>query len=328
MSLAPIVQPSQVHSRARQKTSLTSVVQPPKGLPKRITNSIGMKFVLIPAGSFLMGSPPDEEGRKDDEGPQHEVEITQPFYLAVTPVTQKQYETVMGTNPSYFSAKGRGKYKVSSIDDTRNYKVSSMDTRQFPVEKVSWEDAIEFCNWLAALTKETESGHSYRLPTEAEWEYACRGGAASSQVFHFGNSLSSRQANFDVKRPPDAAGNYRTLARTCKVGSHPPNRFGLCDMHGNVCEWCQDWYDKNYYATSPRQDPKGPLRGSARVFRGGCWRSSAEHCRSAYRDCTAAGARNPSRGFRVVLVLARQAAQAPFVTTENDAQQSETRRTS
>jgi formylglycine-generating enzyme required for sulfatase activity len=146
------------------------------------------------------------------------------------------YEKVMGSNPSYFSAKGGGK------DNVRG-----MDTRAFPVETVSWDEAVEFSRRLAALAEEARSGRSYRLPTEAEWEYSCRGGASSYQVFNpFGNSLSPTQANFDGNYPYGGAGKGAYLERTCKVGSYPANGFGLYDMHGNVWEWCADWYDENY----------------------------------------------------------------------------------
>jgi formylglycine-generating enzyme required for sulfatase activity len=259
-----------------------------------------MKLVLIQPGTFLMGSPDDEENRGDDEGPMHEVEITRPFYLGVAPVTQEQYERMMGTNPSYFSAKGNGK------DEVRG-----MDTRAFPVEQVSWEDAVEFARRLAALAEEARSGYTYRLPTEAEWEYCCRGGASSYQVFHFGNSLSSTQANFNCNFPYGEAAEGPTLWRTCKVGSYPANGFGLYDMHGNVWEWCSDWHDEydendenneNYYAASPRQDPQGPKRASDRVLRGGCWHDEGWLCRSANRDRNEPGKRHWLDGFRLAAV--------------------------
>jgi formylglycine-generating enzyme required for sulfatase activity len=263
-----------------------------------IVNSIGMKFVLIPAGTFWMGSPEDEARRQADEGPVHEVEITQPFYLGVTPVTQEQYEQVMGTNPSYFSAQGEGKGKVRG-----------MKTRAFPVENVSWKDAVEFCQRLSALAEEVTTAGGiggtpprYRLPTEAEWEYSCRGGALSYQVFHFGNSLSSTQANFDGNYPYGGAGKGRYLARTSKVGSYPANGFGLHDMHGNVWEWCADWYDEKYYAVSPRQDPRGPETASARVLRGSSWYLNGYHCRSAYRSSGEPERRRQFDGLRVAAV--------------------------
>ncbi len=177
----------------------------PDAQPKEITNSIGMKLVLIPAGKFMMGSPKDEKDRGDDEE-QHEVSITKPFYLGVYLVTQAEYEKVMGNNPSWFSAKGDGKDKVKDID-----------TSLFPVEMVYWNNAIAFCKKLSELPEEKKAGRVYRLPTEAEWEYACRAGTKT--VFHYGDSLSSKQANFDGRFPYGQVEEGPHLGRTTKVGS-------------------------------------------------------------------------------------------------------------
>jgi formylglycine-generating enzyme required for sulfatase activity len=238
---------------------------------KSFTNSVGMKLVLIPKGKFKMGSPEDEKDRSTDEK-QHDVEITRPFCLGIYTVTQKQYKEVMGENPSWFSAMGAGK------DD-----VKGLDTDDFPVETVSWHDAKRFCEKLSDLPAEKRRGRTYRLPTEAEWEYACRGGAHSSNPFHFGKSLSSRQANFDGNHPYGGADKGPYLERTCKVGSYDPNKFGLHDMHGNVWQWCADWYAKDYYEKSPKKDPKGPASGTVRVVRGGSWRGVGWLCRAAFR---------------------------------------------
>jgi formylglycine-generating enzyme required for sulfatase activity len=238
-----------------------------------------------------MGSPEDEEGRSDDEGPQHEVEITRPFYLGIYPVTQAQWQAVMGNNPSWFSATGGGKDKVMG-----------MNTDDFPVESVSWEDIPEFLEKVAALEQERGAGREYHLPTEAQWEYACRGGACYSTPFHFGDSLSSTQANFDGHYPYGGADQGPDLARTRKVGSYKPNSFGLYDMHGNVGGWCEDWFGEDYYKNSPRRDPQGPSRGSVRVIRGGCWDLNGGDCRAASRDWLAPSSRNVSMGFRVVAV--------------------------
>ncbi len=264
---------------------------PPPGQDKEITNSIGMKLALIPKGKFWMGSPEGETSRDADEGPQHEVEITKPFYLGVFEVTQEQYQKVTGNNPSYFN-----KEKVGQ------------DTSEFPVENVSWEDARAFCEKLSNLLEESKAGCVYRLPTEAEWEYACRGRAILKKeehtVFHYGNSLSSTQANFDGKYPYGGAGKGDYLKRTTKVGSYQSNDFGLYDMHGNVWEWCEDWHDANYYKRSPRQDPHGPEKSpeNRRVLRGGSWYLNGRYCRSANRPGLDPGARNDSSGFRVVCV--------------------------
>jgi formylglycine-generating enzyme required for sulfatase activity len=200
-----------------------------------------MKLVLIPKGKFLMGSPRDEKGRLDHEE-QHEVEITRPFYMGVYEVTQEQYEKVMGMNPSWFSATGGGKAKVKGLD-----------TRRFPVENVSWTDARIFCDKPSALERELAAKRVYRLPTEAEWEYTCRGGARKSTPFHFGPSLSSTQANFCGSSPYGEAGKGPYLRRTSTIGSYKPNDFGLFDMHGNVREWCADWYDR--YGNNTNKDP-------------------------------------------------------------------------
>jgi formylglycine-generating enzyme required for sulfatase activity len=262
---------------------------PPAALAQPSTNSIGMRLVLIPAGTFTMGSPPDEAGRRADEGPQHEVEITRPFYLGLHEVTQAQYREVMGNNPSYFAPTGGGKEKV------RN-----QDTDSFPVETVSWEDAVRFCERLSARAEEKRAGLRYRLPTEAEWEYACRGGVPLPYpAFHFGNSLSSRQANFEGNNPYGGAEKDVYLQRTTKVGSYAPNRFGLFDMHGNVWEWCADWYGEDYYQASPRQDPQGPRNGTRRVLRGGSWLYSGQNCRAAYRGRSEPGGPYVTFGFRV-----------------------------
>jgi formylglycine-generating enzyme required for sulfatase activity len=231
--------------------------------PAELTNSIGMQLKLIPAGEFLMGSPAGEEGSSGDEGPQHRVQITKPFYLGVHEVTQAQYESVMGKNPSLF--------KGSDL----------------PVEQVSWDEAKEFCQKLSARENRT-----YRLPTEAEWEYACR--ANTTTAYNFGNETSQLggSAWFD--------GN--SDRKTHSVGAKRPNAWGLYDMHGNVWEWCEDWYDGGYYAKSPSEDPTGPATGSYRVYRGGCWGGSASRCRSARRYGVVPGFRFNFLGFRVAAV--------------------------
>lgn len=257
-----------------------AVAPPVPKVPTPVTvNSIGMEFVDIPAGTFSMGSPLKEEGRDDDEGPEHEVSISA-FQLGVHEVTQGQYEKVTGNNPSWFSAKGRSKEKVDKIDTSR-----------FPVEYVSWEEATAFCAALSALPAERGAGRSYRLPSEAEWEYACRAGARTKTAYWFGKSLSAKQANFgaDVGRP-------------CEVGSYPPNAWGLFDMHGNVWEWCSDRYDAKYYSVSPKKDPQGPEKGALRVFRGGSWNYFDWYSRSASREGFGSRYRDDNVGFRVVLI--------------------------
>jgi formylglycine-generating enzyme required for sulfatase activity len=238
-------------------------------LAKDFINSIGMKFRLIPAGEFMMGSPEDDENRFRDEK-QHQVRIAKPYYFGVYEVTQEQYERIMGNNPS--------KFKGSTN----------------PVENVTWDEAVEFCKKLSA-----EEGRSYRLPTEAEWEYACRAGKTTP--FYFGSSIHSKQANFNGNYPIGAKkGPF--LKRTITVGSYAPNAFGLYDMHGNVWEWCSDWYGQGYYEKSPTVNPTGPASGSKRLNRGGGWESNAQFCRLTCRHRYVSSYREPDLGFRVVLV--------------------------
>ncbi len=255
-----------------------------------LVNSLGMRLVLIPSGAFLMGSPASEE--QEDEQPQHEVEITRPFLLGACPVTQQEYQRVMGNNPSYFSATGDGKGSVQKLD-----------TKHFPVESVSWEEATAFCEALSNVPEEKAAGRRYRLPTEADWEYSCRGGAASYSPFHFGNSLSSAQANFDGNYPEGGAAKGPYLQRPSPVAAYAANALGLFDMHGNVWEWCLDWYNENYYKSSPKKDPQGPDNGGRRVLRGSSWDGYATDCRSAARCDLAPGDRSNYVGFRVCCLL-------------------------
>jgi formylglycine-generating enzyme required for sulfatase activity len=165
---------------------------------------------------------------------------------------------------------------------------------------------VKFCTKLSGLPEEKQKKRVYRLPTEAEWEYACRGGATSKNPFHFGKSLSSDQANFDGNYPYGGAAKRTYLERTCKVGSYQPNGFGLYDMHGNVYEWCSDWYGKDYYGKSPKRDPEGPSEGSVRVIRGGSWCDFGQYCRSAHRNINGPTDRDYYLGFRLALVPSGQ----------------------
>jgi formylglycine-generating enzyme required for sulfatase activity len=256
-----------------------------------ITNSIGMKLVRIPKGKFTMGSPVAEEGREAQEHP-HVVQITQPFWMGVYEVMQGEYARVMGENPSAFSPKGRAKDRVRGLD-----------TGRFPVDSVSWRDARAFCGRLSALPAEKEAGRTYRLPTEAEWEYACRAG--TSTPVYFGKSLSSFQANFWGDRPFAGAEKGPFLNRTCKVGSYKPNAFGLYDMLGNVFEWCADGYDEGYYRKSPRVDPRASDKEKLRCIRGGSYNYRGSGCRAAFRGRSSPTSRADDEGFRVVCILAR-----------------------
>jgi uncharacterized protein (TIGR02996 family) len=281
--------PERTTQEERLRTLLAADVRPCVPL---LTNSLGMRLALIPPGRFWMGSLPGEGDRSVSEGPRHEVEITRAFYLGVTPVTQEQFESVMGVNPSWFSSTGETERSVRSLD-----------TRTFPVDNVSWEDARQFCRLLSALPAEKRAGRVYRLPTEAEWEYACRAG--TSTPFHFGFSLTSHEANIDGGFPwPRSLPRGPYLQRTTSVGSYRPNAFGLYDMHGNVRDWCADWFAEDYYTQSPRQDPRGARSGTSRALRGGSWHSLGEFCRSAYRGRGDIEGSDDTNGFRVALTVA------------------------
>ena len=228
------------------------------------TNSIGMEFIEIKAGCFNMGMgrDPNFEDVNGRELPRHRVCITKPFYISKTEVTQAQWVAVMGSNPSTF--KGRNN----------------------PVETVSWNDVQTFIRRL----NQKEGGNKYRLPTEAEWEYAARAG--SSSTYHFGDDKGM-------------VGQYGWYAdnsplRTNPVAEKRPNQWGLYDMYGNVWEWVQDWEDENYYRNSPMNDPKGPDSGWYRVNRGGSWFNGARALRSANRHSDPPGSGNGYLGFRLV----------------------------
>ncbi|MFZ4733441.1 MAG: formylglycine-generating enzyme family protein [Pirellulales bacterium] len=241
-------------------------------VPQEITNSIGMKLVLIPRGTFTMGSPIEENGAHNDEE-QHVVTISKAFYLGKTEVTQGQYEQVMGGNPSQFQ-KGV---------------VGTSHSSTYPVERVSWEDAVEFCERLSALPAEQAAGRVYRLPTEAEWEYACRAGTGTA--YSFGDNAKSLGDYAWWEENSDRA--------THPVGGKKANAWGLHDMHGNVYEWCSDWYGK--YPKDAVTDPVGPAGGSLRVFRGGCGFNSAWFLRSAFRFRNGPSNRYGVLGFRLAL---------------------------
>jgi formylglycine-generating enzyme required for sulfatase activity len=268
---------------------------PLPGPVKSLTNSIGLKLVFIPPGKFLMGSSAREIARFKKEpfggyvlpgwdrceGPQHEVRIARGFYLGVYEVTQGQFASVLGKNPS-----------------------ANKESPEHPVEQVLWAEAMAFCSQLSDLSEEKKEGRVYRLPTEAEWEYACRAGTTTA--FHCGESLSSKQANIDANNPFGTAEKGPQRGKTVRVGSYPPNAWGLHDMYGNVYEWCLD--GQRSYTAEAVEDPRGPeVAGGDHVLRGGGWRRGA--CRSAYRKERGSYYRVDDCGFRVVcLVAARSAA--------------------
>jgi len=292
-------------------------------IPVEMTNSIGMKMILIPPGEFQMGSPQEEidqlvtasteEGWQRyvrSQGPRHRVRLTRPFYLAVYEVTQEEYEQVMGANRSHFSSAGDGKDKVAGQPTSRH-----------PVERVSWLHAVDFCNKLSVRERRRPcyviegdnvtvvEGDGYRLPTEAEWEYACRAGSAGKYCFGDSESELGQRAWY----------GSNSALMTHLVGEKLRNGFGLYDIHGNVWEWCQDWGDEDYYAGSPTDDPTGPPTGSDRVLRGGSWGRSVRACRSAYRSWYAPGFRPDYLGFRVVSVISPGGTTGPARIAEHPA---------
>ncbi len=250
---------------------------------KTLSNSLGMTFVLVPAGSFVMGSAASEFGHRVNEHPAHEVVIGNSFYLGVHPVTQQFFQRVMGRNPSRFHAANGG-------------------SPEHPVEMVNWGDAAAFCDRLTRFEEEKAAGRSYRLPTEAEWEYACRAGKADTP-FGQGASFNADHGNFDASHPYGEAAVGSPSAMTSPVIRYPANAWGLHDMHGNVWEWCADWYAEGYYRASPTRDPAGPTKGSMRVLRGGGWRNHGTACRAAYRNALAPHQRDSATGFRVVVMI-------------------------
>jgi sulfatase modifying factor 1 len=223
-------------------------------------------FRWIAPGRFLMGSPPDEPERRDNEV-QHEVRLSRGFWLADTTCTQALWQAVTGANPSHFK------------DDARN-----------PVEIVSWKDVQTF---LSELNRRVP-GLQARLPSEAEWEYACRAGTTTR--FSFGDNITPEQVNYDGNYPYPGGEKGLYRQKTVPAGSLPANTWGLYEMHGNVWEWCADWYGD--YPNTPQVDPTGPQTGASRVLRGGSWDLSGRYALCAYRTRLKPGDRGRSFGFR------------------------------
>jgi formylglycine-generating enzyme required for sulfatase activity len=257
------------------------------GVPVETTNSLGMRFVLIPPGEFDMGATADlidqlaKEAESKNEAvqivdslrsatPRHRVRLTRPFYLGVCEVTQMEFERVMGSNPSKFK-----------------------ENPNCPVEMVTWGEVTAFCSKLTESPREQAAHAEYRPPTEAEWEYACRAGTTT--LFSFGDDPQALTfcgwwlyASQRQQRQPQPVGQLR------------PNAWGLYDMHGNVWEQCQDWWSREYYGSSPVEDPMGPASGSKRVVRGGAWHDLPYFCVSLSRRDCGPGERYAGLGFRVV----------------------------
>jgi len=251
--------------------------------------NVPREFVKISGGTFTMGSHSGEQGRTSEESPQRQVTVSL-FYIATHPVTQAEYEKVMGENPSIFKG------------------------AKLPVEQVDWFDAVDYCNKRSKQEGLTPAytitvsdnnrtvtwnreANGYRLPTEAEWEYACRAGTVTP--FSFGNSINTNLANYNGTNPYDIYVTGEDRKKTTAVGSFAPNSWGLYDMHGNVFEWCWDWFGN--YAGRNQEDPAGAVSGTKRVLRGGSWMSSMPQIRSAFRhSAPPSGSREPNIGFRVV----------------------------
>jgi len=270
-----------------------------------------LDLALLPAGEYVLGSQEGEAGRNDGEAPVHRVRITKPFYMGRYEVTVGQYRRFAEAtgfqpkpgpsgNPQVF-VEGKWEQKVDA--GWQNPYLKQDD--QHPVVCVSWEDTKRFVEWLMSIDTKKPSGWEYRLPTEAEWEYACRAG--SEATFSFGKKLSTAQANFNATYPAHAVKQDENRGVTTPVGSFPPNAWGLHDLHGNVHEWCEDKHHKAWYQESPTDDPlclkKGcpDCGGLLRLTRGGGWRDGVNFCRSGCRGGGSVSNRLNSIGFRIVL---------------------------
>jgi formylglycine-generating enzyme required for sulfatase activity len=259
-----------------------------RGGPKQITKPRGTQLALIPAGTCLMGSPGSDREADDDEKPQHRIRISREFYLGVHAVTQGLYRAITKDNPSHFQG-----------------------SADLPVENVSWLDAVNFCNALSSVKgfpwyyqidgQQVEipdrDGQGYRLPTEAEWEYACRANSVGLYSFGYRFEELGDHAWFDTN----------SGGQTHRVGEKRPNAFGLFDMHGNVWEWCSDGYDPFYYVRSSGLDPANSFQGTTcRVVRGGSWSNDPWFCRLAYRSGCSPGYWSSNLGFRVARNRSRE----------------------
>ena len=266
------------------------------GVPVAFENSFGMRFVLIPPGEFMMGAKetPDQvavncamgnaaPGWFIDEHPRHKVTLTKAFYMSIHEISNASHEAL--------TAKPAPK-KAPKKDPKAPVKVKPPPNE--PASKISWSSAEKLCKSLSQKEKRT-----YDIPTEAQWEYACRAGTETP--FSFGPAASTDKANYNGDYTYGAGRKGKNLAKVVPVGSLPPNAWGLYEMHGNLSEWCKDVYQK--YSAEAQTDPTGPEKGSARVLRGGSWRSYPGACRSAFRHNMGAGAASTAIGLRLVCAL-------------------------
>ncbi|MBC8109206.1 MAG: formylglycine-generating enzyme family protein [Anaerolineae bacterium] len=266
-----------------------------KSAAPTVKGSLGMTFVLIPSGSFWMGSPFEERRREMDEV-QHEVQITRDFYMCQTEVTRGQFEK--------FVKETRYRTEAERGGDPITWRTPGIDQQpDHPVVHVSWHDAQAFCKWLSK-----KDGRAYRLPTEAEWEFTARAGFRGS----FGETsiISATEANFNGTTrygKGSTVGVYR--ASTIAVGHFAPNAWGVYDLHGNVWEWCNDWY--GYYRSGPLMDPQGPTTGTVKIARGGSWANAPEYCRVAYRFGGNPASTFSTVGFRLALDVSNKTQPSP-----------------
>lgn len=254
------------------------------GVPPTFTNSLGMKFTLIPPGRYTMGTPGSEPGRDGDETA-HTVELSRPIYIGTYEVSQGEFGMLAGANPSY-----------------------NQGSPKLPVDSVTWFHADAFCKALSSLPDEKSNGRHYRLPTEAEWEFCCRAGTKTAA--HVGDNLTGDNARIlsdqvqmrsQMGLPLTVTPSKTPIEERKGPFKPQPNAFGLHFMHGNVEEWCHDYYAADYYQRSPERDPKGPAQGEERVVRGGSFASQPRAARSGARESASPTSRDHGRGFRVVL---------------------------
>lgn len=283
------------------------------------SSGVNIDMVFIKGGTFNMGSPSSEVDRGDDEY-QHSVTLSD-FYMGKYEVTVSQFKKFIDETGKQTDADKNGWSYIWNGSELKlkegvNWKCDikgevysgNLSDNNYPVIHVSWNDAVAYCEWLSKKCEKT-----YRLPTEAEWEYACRNVASTlrdhsvqnasdvSTPFNTGSNLTTSQANYNGNYPYNGHSKGTYMEKTMLVGSYSPNAMGLYDMNGNVCEWCSDWYSVDYYTSSPRKNPKGPnIALLYHVYRGGSWNDYAQSCRSAARNFSNPDAHSPDLGFRLV----------------------------